>query len=447
MSTLSDMSDEKGHGTLWKHRAFMLFWSGETVSLFGTQVTLLALPLTAVLTLNATASQLGFIRFVEALPYILFTLIFGAWVDRRRRRPMMILANATRALLIVLVPLLAILGLLQLWLLAAIAFAVGIFTVLFDLTWLAYVPTLITSNELVEANGKVATSAAAAEVAGPGLGGLLVQLLSAPVALLADAISYVVATITLLAIHAPEPAPHIQPGQRGRLLRDIGMGIDVVWRNLNLRAIMVMSGLWNMLFGIADTVFVLYAVRELHLGAGTLGAIFAVGAVGGVIGSTISTRLGQRGRFGPVLGIAFTFGTIPWLLIPAAAGPVSVEVACFTLAYFLVRTGLGLWSVLVLSYRQAVTPHHLLGRVGASLRFVSYGLGALGFLLASGLTSFLSLHATLWLAAGGFVAILLVTLLATPLPRLRSLPTEPDPALVDKESALSSTSACETAHV
>ena len=282
---MSATTHTPSRGRLWKHRAFMLFWSGETVSLFGTQVTLLALPLTAVLTLNATASQLGFIRFVEQLPYLLFTLLFGAWVDRRRRRPVMILANSARALLIVLVPLFAVFGLLQLWLLAAIAFAVGIFTVLFDLTWLAYVPTLITSDEFVEANGKVATSASAAEVAGPGLGGLLVQLLSAPVALLADAASYVVSTITLVAIRAPEPAPHVQPGQRGRLLRDIGVGIGVVWRNLNLRAIMVMSGLWNMLFSIADTVFVLYAVRELHLGAGTLGAIYAVGAIGGLIGA------------------------------------------------------------------------------------------------------------------------------------------------------------------
>lgn len=422
---MSVMADKNVRGRLWKHRAFMLFWSGETVSLFGTQVTMLALPLTAVLTLHATAAQLGFIRFVEAFPYVLCTLIFGSWVDRRRRKPVLIVANAARALLIGLVPLLALLGLLHLSLLALIAFAVGVFTVLFDVTWLAYVPTLITADELVEANGKVATSSSAAEVAGPGLGGLLAQLLSAPIALLADAISYVVATITLVAIRTPEPAPRIQSGQRAHLLWDVGVGFALVWRNLNLRAIMVMSGLWNMLFGVADTVFVIYAVRELHFAAGTLGAIFAVGAVGGLIGSAISTRLGQRGQFGPVLGVAFTLGTVPWLLLPAVRGALPVEVVAYTLAYFLVRFGLGLWFVLVLSYRQAVTPNHLLGRVGASLRFVSYGLGALGFLLASGLTTFLGLRETLWLAAAGFVAILLLTLLATPLTHLRSLPTAP----------------------
>ena len=416
------MAQQSG-GRLWKRPAFMLFWSGETVSLFGTQITLLALPLTAVLTLNVTAAQLGVIRFVEALPYVLCTLVFGAWVDRRRRRPVLILANAARAILIGLIPLLAILNLLHLSLLALIAFAAGVFTVLFDVTWLAYIPTLITSEELVEANGKVATSASAAEVAGPGLGGLLVQLLTAPVALLADAISYLVATVALIAIRAPEPAPQVE--QR-HLLREIGVGLLTAWRNVYLRAIMVMSGLWNMLFGITDTVFVFYAVRELHLGAGTLGAIFAVGAVGGLVGSTISTRLGQRGRFGPVLGIAFTFGCLPWLLLPAVSGSLSVEVVAFTLAYFLVRLGLGLWSVLVISFRQAITPNHLLGRVGASLRFVSYGLGAFGFLLAGALTSLLGLRPTLWLAALGFVAILLVTLLATPLPRVRALPTTPE---------------------
>jgi MFS family permease len=416
-------------GKLWRHRAFMLFWSGETVSLFGTQITMLALPLTAVLTLQATASQLGGIRFAEAVPFVLFTLIFGAWVDRRRRKPALILANAARAVLIGLVPLLAVLGLLRLPSLAMIAFGMGVFTVLFEVTWPAYIPTLIRTEDLVEANGKASTSAAAAEVAGPGLGGALVQLFTAPLALLVDAFSYVVATITLLAIRTPEPELHAQSGQPNRrLLREIREGAQVVWENPSLRAITFMSGLWNMLFGVADTLFVFYAVRELGISAGAIGAIFGAGAVGGLIGSAISTRLGQRGRFGPVLGIAFTCGTLPWLLLPGVTGPLPLEIAGFTLAYFVIRLGLGLWSVLVISYRQAVTPNHLLGRVGASMRFVSYGLGALGYLLAGTLPAFASLRQTLWLAALGFVAILLITLLATPLPRLRSIPTGPDAA-------------------
>lgn len=433
-----DSPQRRSNGSAWRRPAFLLFWSGETVSLFGTQVTLLALPLTAVLTLGASATQLGLVRFAEAFPYILFTLMFGAWVDRRRRRPVMILAHTARALLLGLVPLLAILHLLDLSLLGAIAFGVGVFTVLFDVTWLAYVPTLVAADELVDANGKVATSASAAEVAGPGLGGLLVQALSAPLALLADAFSFVVAMLTLLAIRDPEPAPAIQQETRRSLPGEIRVGLSAVWDNEYLRAIMVMSGLWNLLNGIANTVFLLYAVRGLHLGAGALGAIYAVGAIGGLIGSAISTRLGRVGRFGPVLGVAFTFGCAPWLLLPAVSGASALEIAAFILAFFLVQVGLGLWGVLTISFRQAITPNYLLGRVNASMRFTSYGLGALGLLLSGLLASLFGMRETLWLAAAGFLAILLVTLLATPLPRIRTIPTAPAPpdassAEADKE--------------
>lgn len=433
-----DSPQRRSNGSAWRRPAFLLFWSGETVSLFGTQVTVLALPLTAVLALGASATQLGLVRFAEAFPYILFTLMFGAWVDRRRRRPVMILAHTARALLLGLVPLLAILHLLDLSLLGAIAFGVGVFTVLFDVTWLAYVPTLVAADELVDANGKVATSASAAEVAGPGLGGLLVQALSAPLALLADAFSFVVAMLTLLAIRDPEPAPAIQQETRRSLPGEIRVGLSAVWDNEYLRAIMVMSGLWNLLNGIANTVFLLYAVRGLHLGAGALGAIYAVGAIGGLIGSAISTRLGRVGRFGPVLGVAFTFGCAPWLLLPAVSGASALEIAAFILAFFLVQVGLGLWGVLTISFRQAITPNYLLGRVNASMRFTSYGLGALGLLLSGLLASLFGMRETLWLAAAGFLAILLVTLLATPLPRIRAIPTAPAPpdassAEADKE--------------
>ena len=433
-----DSPQRRSNGSAWRRPAFLLFWSGETVSLFGTQVTVLALPLTAVLTLGASATQLGLVRFAEAFPYILFTLMFGAWVDRRRRRPVMILAHTARALLLGLVPLLAILHLLDLSLLGAIAFGVGVFTVLFDVTWLAYVPTLVAADELVDANGKVATSASAAEVAGPGLGGLLVQALSAPLALLADAFSFVVAMLTLLAIRDPEPAPAIQQETRRSLPGEIRVGLSAVWDNDYLRAIMVMSGLWNLLNGIANTVFLLYAVRGLHLGAGALGAIYAVGAIGGLIGSAISTRLGRVGRFGPVLGVAFTFGCAPWLLLPAVSGASALEIAAFILAFFLVQVGLGLWGVLTISFRQAITPNYLLGRVNASMRFTSYGLGALGLLLSGLLASLFGMRETLWLAAAGFLAILMVTLLATPLPRIRAIPTAPAPpdassAEADKE--------------
>jgi MFS family permease len=408
-------------GSLWRHRPFMLFWSGETVSLFGTQVTLLALPLTAVLLLGATTVQLSLVRFAETAPYLLFTLIFGAWVDRRRHRPVLIVANAARCLLIGAIPALVLLGALTLPALVAIAFCAGVFTVLFDVAWVAYVPTLVGSEALVEANGKMMTSLASSEVAGPGLAGLLIQWLSAPFALIADAASYLVAMITLLLIRAPEARPEIHPD--AHLLREIGEGLRLVMGNAYLRAIAVMSGLWNFFNLIAMTIFLLYAVRERGLSPGALGVILAVGASGGLIGAAISTRLARRGRFGPVLGVAFTFGCASWALLPAAQGSQVVVSAIFAIAFFCVYIGLGLWGVLTLSLRQAITPARLQGRVSATMRLISYGLGTLGALAAGALGSAFGLRPTLWIAAVGFLAILMVTLLATPLPKVRSLPT------------------------
>jgi predicted MFS family arabinose efflux permease len=408
-------------GKLWRHRPFMLFWGGETVSLFGSQVTLLALPLTAVLLLGATAAQLSVVRFVETAPYLLFTLIFGAWVDRRRRRPVLIIANAVRCLLIGAIPLLALLGMLTLPALAAIAFGAGVFTVLFDVAWAAYVPILVPGQDLVEANGKILTSYAAAEVAGPGLAGALVQWLSAPIALIADAVSYCAAMVTLLLIRAREPHPEVHPD--AHLLREIGEGLRLVMDSVILRAIAVMSGLWNFFYLIASTIFLLYAVRERGLSPGTLGVILAVGASGGLIGAAVSTRLARRGRFGPILGVAFTFGCASWVLLPAAQGSQAIVSVIFAIAFFWVHMGLGLWGVLTLSLRQAITPARLQGRVSATMRLISYGLGTLGALAAGALGSTFGLPTTLWIAAVGFLTILVVTLVATPLPKVRALPS------------------------
>jgi MFS family permease len=402
----------------------MLFWGGETVSMFGTQVTLLALPLTAVLVLGASAAQLSLVRFVETSPYLLFTLIFGAWADRRRRRPVLIIANAARCLLIGAIPALVFLDMLTLPYLAAIAFCAGVFTVLFDVAWAAYTPTLITREDLVEANGKMMTSYSSAEVAGPGLAGALIQWLSAPVALLADAASYLVAMVTLLLIRAPEPRPEVQA--QPHLLREIGEGLRLVMGDTYLRAIAVMSGLWNFFYLVASTIFLLYAVRERGLSPGTLGIVLAVGACGGLIGAAISTRLARRGRFGPVLGVAFTFGCASWVLLPAAQGSQVALSAFFAIAFFSIHIGLGLWNVLTLSLRQAITPMRLQGRVSATIRLIAYGLGTLGALAAGVLGSVFGLQTTLWIAAVGFLAILAVTLLATPLPRVRSLPAPAD---------------------
>ncbi|HET8910598.1 MAG TPA: MFS transporter, partial [Ktedonobacteraceae bacterium] len=298
-----------GQTTLWRNADFMKFWTGETVSLFGSQVTLLALPLAAVLTLNVSQQQLGLLRFLETCPYLIFPLIFGVWVDRLRKRPLMILANLVRALLIALVPLLALLHVLQLTPLYLIAFCTGTGTVLFDLCWLSFVPSIVSKDQLMEANSRITTSSASAEVAGPGLAGFLVQFLSAPLALLADSFSYLVSVISLLLIRHHEPA---RPKRKdARLFKEMVEGFQFLWHNPYIRTLAIQAGAWNFCFAIVDIAFLLYAVRQIGFTPGVIGLIYAVGALGGLLGSVAAIPLARRFPLGPVICATFTLGSTP----------------------------------------------------------------------------------------------------------------------------------------
>ena len=418
-------------GRLWSHPDFLKFWTGETVSLFGTQVTFLALPLTAVLVLGADAKQLGVLRFLEYLPFILFTLIFGVWVDRRRRRPVMIVSNAVRAVLIGLIPLLSVLGLLDelgLPALYLVAFAVGTFTVLFDLSWMSYVPTIVGRSDLVEANSKVATSYAAAEVAGPGLGGALVQLVGAPRALALDAASYVVSAISLLMIRTKEPAPAPRPAAERSLVREMAEGMRFILDNRYLRAIAAQGAIFNFALMATDPVFLLYAVRELDFSAGLVGLVYGVGAVGGVVGAALASTASRRLGYGRAFVTAVVLGTVPAFLLPVAAGPEPMLAALFILAFLLIRTGVGVSNVLAITLRQTVTPNAMLGRMNASMRMILYGVGTLGALVGGLLGATLGLRPALWVAAVLFVASIPPVLLSS-IPGLRTLPEpEEEPA-------------------
>jgi MFS family permease len=398
----------------------MKFWLGETVSLFGTQVSLLALPLTAVLVLNVNSEQLGVLRFLETFPYALFPLLFGVWVDRVRKRPLMILANAVRAILIGLLPCLALWHKLALPPLYGIAFGVGIFTVLFDVCWQSFLPVVVSQTRLIEANGKVSSSSAAAEVGGPGLAGLLIQLFTAPMALFADSLSYAVSVVSLLLIRQKEP----QPLQNGKthLLHDIAEGLRFAIGNPSLRTLAVEAAGWNFCFLLVETIFLIYAPRVLGFSPGLLGLVYAVGAIGGLLGAGIAGSLARRFRLGWLLCGTFTLGSVPMLLIPLATGPLAALICC--VALFLIRTALGIWFVLTMTLRQSITPQHLLGRVSASLRLIAYSGSTLGALVAGYLSSMIGLQAGLWVGCIGFIVTLL-PIFFSPLPRLHTMPNRP----------------------
>ncbi|MDQ3929694.1 MAG: MFS transporter, partial [Chloroflexota bacterium] len=244
-------------GRLSGNPDFMRMWVGETVSMFGSQVTYIAIPLTAALVLHAEPGQMGILQAAGFAPFLLLTLFAGVWVDRKRRRPILILSNAGRAVLLALIPLSALLGWLNMPQLYAIALLVGSLTVFFELAYQSYLPTLVSKDELVEGNSKLQGSASISSIGGPGFAGLLLEVLSAPFALLADAASFLFAAFMMLRIRTPEAEP--QSTARSSFLREIGDGLGIVFKNVYLRVFALEAGSYNFFWNMIEAVYILYA--------------------------------------------------------------------------------------------------------------------------------------------------------------------------------------------
>ncbi|MET9379428.1 MFS transporter [Streptomyces sp. NPDC002992] len=412
---------------LWHNRDFLVFWFGETLSLLGTQVTTLALPLTAIVAFDATDEQVGVLRFLQLAPYLGLALVFGVWVDRSRRRRVMLGANLSRMVLIALVPLLYWVHALDMVTLLVIACAIGIASVLFDVSWMSYVPTLVRDpRDYVEAGAKMGASSSAADVAGPGLAGVLVGALTAPVALVANAFSYLVSVISLLLIRTPEPRPGPTAGKR-RMLPELRDGLRWVLRNPILRALALIGFCCNFSMVTVWTMFLLYGTRDLHLGSTTLGSIFATASVGGLIGAAISRKVIQRFRLGTVYLVAQTALLLGPALIVLATGPRPVMVGMFVLSFFTTYLGLGVANVIIVSLRQTSTPQSMMGRMTAVFRTLLFGGGALGGLSAGLLSGELGPKGALTAAAIGSAAVV-IGLAVSPVTRLHSLPpATPEP--------------------
>jgi MFS family permease len=344
----------------------------------------------------------------------------GIWGDRRRRCPVMIAADLARMALIALVPLLAFPHLLHIWHLYAVALLVGLFTVLFDLSYLSYVPRLVGREHLVEANSKLMTSTSVAEVGGPGLGGLLVQALTAPVALLLDAASYLVSALSVGRIRRPEPPPAL-PERRAPLREEVSDGLRLVFANPYLRAIAGEGFTYNFFTQFVETLFVLYAVRQLGFSPGLVGGVIAVGSIGGLVGSVTAARVAARMRFGPAIFIGMAVACAGPILLPLVARPLWLTVTLAVAAFFLMGFGSGLANVLAVSLRQTVTPDQSLGRMNASMRLALYGAIPLGALAGGFLGGAIGLRPTLFVAGVGFFLALLPVVLS-PIPGLAELP-------------------------
>ena len=396
--------------------AFRRFWFGETISLFGDQISLIALPLAAVLVLDAGPAQMGFLAAASLVPNLLFALHAGAIVDRRgKRRQTMIAADVGRALLVATIPVAYAFDVLTLAQLYVVAFLVGSLSVFFFVSYSTLFVSMVPRESYVEANSLLAGSRAFSFVAGPSVGGVIVQVLSAPYALIADAASFLASAYFLNAIRPEEP-PTEQSAQ-GRVTD----GLRFIWRTPTLLASLVSTATINFFNFVFFALFILYATRSLHVRPGLLGLVLGAGAIGGLIGSIVTSRLSRRIGVGRVVLLGSFLFPIPLLLVPIAGGPKPVVLALLFLAEFGSGLGVMIFDISIASIFQAVVPDRLRARFSGAYTFVNYGVRPLGSLVGGALGSTIGLRPTLWIGAAGAIVGGLF-LLPSPMPGIHVLP-------------------------
>ncbi|MFJ4675047.1 MFS transporter [Kitasatospora sp. NPDC088783] len=402
--------------------AFRRYWTGQTVSSLGDQITLLVIPLIAVATLHADAAQMGYLSAAGYLPYLLFSLHAGGWADRYgRRRRMMIATDLGRAAALLTVPIAHAAGVLTLTQLYAVVLAVGVLSVFFHVCNPPLFVALVPAERYLSGNALINGSRAATYVAGPGLGGLLVQLLAAPLALVVDAASFLVSALFLRKIDPVEPPP-AEKGHSGA-----AEGLRWIRRDPVIRASLLGTATVNLFTFVIGALFVLYATRELRFSAGLLGAVMAAAAVGTLLGAALTGRLAARIGIGPAFLLGLVLFPAPLLLIPLAGGSVAAAAALLFGAEFLSGVGVMILDISAGTIFAACIPDALRSRVFGAYQAVNYGVRPLGSLLGGLLGSTLGLRPALWIAAVGAVCSAL-WVLASPIPRMRELPVRPEPA-------------------
>jgi MFS family permease len=396
-----------------------------TISQFGTQVSLLAVPLVAVTLLQASPFEVALLGAIEFLPFILFSLPAGAWVDRLRRRPILIAGDLVRAAMLATVPIAYVLGILTMAQLYVVGFVVGTVTVFFDVAYQSYLPSLVDRDQLLDGNGKLEASRTVAQSAGPALGGALIGLVTAPLAILADALSYLLSGLFVVAIRRHEPTPDRHADghgrRRGSLRQEVADGLRYVLGNRFLRGIAASTATSNFFSNVALGTFIVYAVRELGLTALEIGVIFGLGNVGAVIGALVANRIARRFGVGPTIVGATLLGA-PGLLLMALAPP-AFPVPFLVAGSFLQGFEVVVYNINQLSFRQAITPTSMQGRMNATMRFIVWGTIPLGTILGGVIATVVGLQPAILVGAlGAFLAV--IPLIVTPVRTIRDMPTQ-----------------------
>jgi predicted MFS family arabinose efflux permease len=395
---------------LWHHRDFLKLWSAQTTSVFGTQLASLAYSLTAILTLQATPVQIGMLNAVASASAALVGLFAGVIVDRMRRRPLLIGTDLGCAVLAATIPLAAALGVLHIGQLYVVRSLFGALSILSEVARMAFLPSLVEREQLLEGNSKLSATESVASIAGPSLSGILVQLLTAPLAIIVDVVSFIFSAFFICLIRTPEPELPRTVEQRS-IWAEIREGLHVVFSSPILCPLSQGIALHFLFMLVISTIFVLYAVRELHIEPILLGVILAAFGPGFLLGALVAGRVAKRYGVGRAMVGAAFLNAFAVTLIPLAGWSLLVMVSMLIVAHFLLALGIQVHGINLMSLRQSITPHRLQGRMNASFRVINVCAMMIGALLAGILGEAIGLRATLVVGACGmflpFIRLLL----------------------------------------
>lgn len=419
--TTADAAPGAPRRFLLRNRNFLWLWGGDAISQLGTQFTQLAIPVIAVSLLHATEWQVGVLNAAETAAFLAVGLPAGAWIDRMLKRRVMIAADLIRALFLAAVPVLWFAGVLEIWHLVIIATVIGMATVFFDVSYQSFVPVLLPGPQVGRANSYLETTGQISRIGGPGLAGVLLTILSAPVLLVADAISFLGSALALSRVRDTET---LRPAtERESLRREIAEGLRFVFRHPVLWRITLTTGTSNLFGMLVGTLEAILILRELGLSPASFGVIMGIGSVGGLLGALatpwVTRRVGEGAAVSlSALAMGAASAAVPLAgTVPGAALPILIAGAFVNSFLVLV------YNITQVTARQRLTPARLLGRMNASIRFVVWGVMPIGALAAGALGSTIGILPTMWIGVVG-TAVGSFWVLFSPITGMRTLPTE-----------------------
>lgn len=427
-------------GGLWANADFMRLWGAQSVSIFGTYITIIAFPLLAATTLDASAFEMGVLSAVASLPFLLIGLFVGVWVDRVRKRPLLIAADLARAITLLVVPIASVLDILGFEMLAIVAFVHGSLSVVFDVADTSYLPSVVERSDLVDANGRMELSASVAQISGPALAGALVAILTAPFAVLVDSFSFLASATILRRIRHVEPEPVLEAHEPWR--QQISSGFRIIKQSPVLRALIGTTGATAFFGEMFMAIYVFFLAESLDLGSFAIGVIFATGGIGALLGATLSGPISRRIGAGNTIVLGQLMFGITGLTVPLAVLIPDYAVPLIIASEFLQWGFLILRHVNAASMRQAFTPANALGRVQSSALLATRGSQPVGALIGGALATVIGAPLTLAFSEIGML-LAVIPLLIAPVRAVRTLHEDgddtPDETPMVETTALSGT--------